>query len=339
MERAEKVRLGWIKLYERVRNAGLVCRRCGISRPTLRKWWNRYLVYGPAGLVSHSRRPRRCAGRKVFSHEEQLICSLRRDRRLGSKRLRNELMRIHGVRLSAATVHKVLLRYQLNRLSQRRPSRHHRRRYSRPIPGERVQMDVCKIAPGCYQYTAVDDCTRYIVAGLFTRRTGANTLEFLDKVVTEMPFPIQRIQTDRGREFFADKVQKRLRAWAIKFRPIKPRSPQLNGKVERAQRTALEEFWSGAALKAVDLEQQLQQWQHHYNWERPHTALGGITPIDRCCSLFDKTPFHEEVAANFDPANERMRVQHYPSDRALGHFSARLTAASAAAPNLSQGRI
>jgi hypothetical protein len=124
--------------------------------------------------------------------------------------------------------------------------------------------------------------------------------------------------------------------WAIKFRPIKPRSPQLNGKVERAQRTALEELWSWAAPKAVDLGQQLQEWPHHYIWERAHTASAGITPIDRCRSLFDKTPFHEEVAANFDPANERIRVQHYPSDRALGRFSARLTAELAAAP-LSQG--
>jgi transposase InsO family protein len=58
---------------------------------------------------------------------------------------------------------------------------------------------------------------------------------FLDKIVEEMPFAIQRIQTDRGREFFDAKVQRRLLDWAIKFRPTKPRSPQLNGKVERAQ--------------------------------------------------------------------------------------------------------
>jgi transposase-like protein len=230
MEQSERVRLGWVKLYERVQDAGVVCRRCGVSRPTLRKWWRRYLAHGPAGLVSHSRRPRRCAGRKVFSREEQLICALRQERRLGSKRLRNELMRIHGVRLSAATIHKVLLRHQINRLPQRRLRRKHGRRYNRPIPGDRIQMDVCKIGPGCYQYTAVDDCSRYIVVGLFERRTAANTLSFLDKTVDEMPFAIQRIQTDRGREFFADKVQKRLLAWAIKFRPIKPRSPQLNGR-------------------------------------------------------------------------------------------------------------
>ena len=63
-----------------------------------------------------------------------------------------------------------------------------------------------------------------------------------------MPFPIQQSQTDRGREFFAYKVQQRLMEWAIKFGPIKPRSPHLNGKVERSQKTDLHEFWSTVDL-------------------------------------------------------------------------------------------
>lgn len=67
-------------------------------------------------------------------------------------------------------------------------------------------------------------------------------------------------------------------------------------------------------------------WQHPYNWERPHTALAGASPIDRCCALLDQTPLHEEVAANFNEADERLRVQHYPTDLALGRLSARLTA-------------
>ena len=68
-------------------------------------------------------------------------------------------------------------------------------------------MDTTKIAPGIYQFTAVDDCSRYRVLGVYKRRTAANTLLFLERVIEEMSFPIQRIQTDRGREFFAIKVQ------------------------------------------------------------------------------------------------------------------------------------
>jgi len=58
-----------------------------------------------------------------------------------------------------------------------------------------------------------------------------------------MPFRIQRIQTDRGSEFFAEAVQRRLMTERIKFRPIPPRSPHLNGKVERSQLTDRNEFW------------------------------------------------------------------------------------------------
>jgi putative transposase len=52
-------------------------------------------------------------------------------------------------------------------------------------------MDTCKIAPGLYQYTAIDDCSRYPVLEVYMRRTAQNTLDFLEKVIGEIPFPIQ----------------------------------------------------------------------------------------------------------------------------------------------------
>ena len=93
-----------------------------------------------------------------------------------------------------------------------------------------------------------------------------------------MPFAIQRIPTDRGTKFFAEKVQRRLMAEAVKFRPIPPRSPHLNGKVERAQRTVLEEFWPTADARAADIGEQLAVWVHHYNWDRPHRVTGWLMP-------------------------------------------------------------
>ena len=73
--------------------------------------------------------------------------------------------------------------------------------------------------------------------GLYPRRAGKYTIAFLERVIEEMPFPIQRVQTDRGTEFFAEQVQRFLKLNFIKFRPIPPRSPHLNGKVERSQGT------------------------------------------------------------------------------------------------------
>ena len=52
-------RLTWVRMYEQTGDAGLTCRRCGVSRPTLRKWWRRYQEEGVAGLIDRSRRPHR----------------------------------------------------------------------------------------------------------------------------------------------------------------------------------------------------------------------------------------------------------------------------------------
>lgn len=122
-----------------------------------------------------------------------------------------------------------------------------------------------------------------------------------------MPVSIQRIQTDRGQKFSACKVQDRLKSWSIRFRPIRPRSSHLSGKVERVQKTALEEFWPTVDLNDPELETRLAEWQHFYNWERPHDSLGRRAPIDRLCDLIHQAPTGEEIAAAFDPCDEFIR--------------------------------
>ena len=73
MNREIQQRLQWVRLYQESGDTGLVCRRCGISRPTLRKWWRRYQDLGEAGLNSLSRRPKTSPSRKVTSKDESLI--------------------------------------------------------------------------------------------------------------------------------------------------------------------------------------------------------------------------------------------------------------------------
>jgi len=278
MDREKQQRLTWVRLYEETGDAGLTCRRCGISRPTLRKWWRRYQAHGEAGLESQSKRPHNSPNTKVTSEYEQLILHLRASRKLGARRLQSELLRLHDVSLALATIHKVLQRHQVKPIKKYRKKADYIR-YERPIPGDRVQMDTCKIGPGLYQYTSVDDCTRYRVLRLYSRRTAANTLDFLDCVIDEMPFPIQRIQTDRGREFFAMKVQQKLMKYNIKFRPNKPGSPHLNGKVERSQKTDKTEFYATVDVSDENLDNLLAEWQHYYNWDRPHSAHHGKSPM------------------------------------------------------------
>ena len=182
MKRGIKARLKWIELYKKTQNAGLVCRRCGISRPTLRKWLRRYEESGVEGLNNKSRRPLQSPNKKVTDEQERLILDLRRNRKLGARRIQNELIRNHQLSLSLATIHKILTRHNVKPLKRKRRKQQYKR-YEGPIPGDRVQLDTCKVAPGLYQYTAVDDCTRYRVLGLYKRRTAANTIRFIDMLI------------------------------------------------------------------------------------------------------------------------------------------------------------
>ena len=266
--------------------------------------------------MSQSRRPHSSPATKVGAEQERLIMELRSSRNLGARRLQSELLRQHGISLSLATIHKVLLRNHASPVKKFRVKQDFIR-YARPVPGDRVQMDTCKIGPGHYQYTAVDDCTRYRVLRLYDRRTAGNTLDFLDCVVDEMPFPIQRIQTDRGREFFAHKVQEKLMEYGIKFRPNKPGSPHLNGKVERSQQTDKTEFYATVDLSDARLEDLLSEWQHYYNWDRPHSAHHGKSPMERYFELADETPLSEEAYRHYSPEAERIQDPNYKVDLEL----------------------
>lgn len=165
----------------------------------------------------------------------------------------------------------------------------------RRVPGERLQVDTIKIANGNYPYTAIDDGTRYQVARLYPHRTAANKLKFLPHVVEEMPFPIQRIQTDRGREFTAYDVRETLAQWGINWHPKRARSPHLNGKVERGQKATLQESYAVADLtqSLEELNAPLGEYQDDYNRERVHGSFQSfhtpssssydITGIEQLC--------------------------------------------------------
>ena len=97
MERIIKTRLAWVKLYKETGNAGLVCRRCGVSRPTLRKWVRRYKEHGIDGVADQSKKPKTSPHSKVTTNHEQLILDLREKRKLGARRIQNELSRLHNL--------------------------------------------------------------------------------------------------------------------------------------------------------------------------------------------------------------------------------------------------
>jgi len=148
MDAIVRRRLEWVRNYESTGDAGITCRRCGISRPTLRLWARRLRLLGEVGLSGLSRRPNRSPGRKLNAPERTLILALR-ERNLGARRIQSELPLLHDTELSITSVQKVLVQAAVAPLRKTRRSVPPRR-YSRPIPGDRMQMDTMKIVPGVY---------------------------------------------------------------------------------------------------------------------------------------------------------------------------------------------
>ncbi|MEM8558248.1 MAG: IS481 family transposase, partial [Bacteroidota bacterium] len=282
---------------------------CGISRPTLRKWSRRYEAEGEAGLHSRSRRPKRLRPSNVDEDLRERILALRRERNLGPKRIQAELLRHDGIKRSTSTIWKVLHRAEVGPLH--RPKRYRKpKRYTRPVPGDRVQIDSMKVAPNLYQFTAVDDCTRLRVLGLYPDRSAASAKQFLiERVLPEFPFPLQRVQTDQGAEFCSEAFHGALHERKIKFRPNRPRAPHLNGKVERSQRTDKVEFYALADLSDAALPERLGAWQRFYNADRPHSSLGGKTPLERYHEVAALVPTRGAIAGAYDTKKERWNVR------------------------------
>ena len=106
------------------------------------------------------------------------MSSIRNECKLWVRRVQSEIKRLHDISLSLATIHKVFKKNNIPYLQKKRYYRKQAKRYNCKLPVERVQMDVCKIVSSLYQYTAIDDGTRYKVLALYKRRTAINTFDF-----------------------------------------------------------------------------------------------------------------------------------------------------------------
>jgi transposase InsO family protein len=157
------------------------------------------------------------------------------------------------------------------------------REYPVREPGDLVQVDTLDVRPlpgvVLQHFTARDVISRWDVLEVHTRATAATAAGFLDTLLTRTPFPIKALQVDGGSEFqalFEQACQQR----GIRLFVLPPRSPKLNGCVERAQRTHTEEFYElyDGDPEITTLNHALLAWEHTYNTLRPHQSLAYLTP-------------------------------------------------------------
>jgi transposase InsO family protein len=273
-------------------NVAKTCRYYGISRQVYYKWRRRYEEDGLAGLSDRSRAAHH---RPNATHTEVVgkIIHLRQHYHFGPQKISMYLKRYHDIDVSTSGVWRILKRLGLNRLpSSQRYKRHSERwkRYEKPEPGHRVQIDVKFIAPlkgsrkRYYQFTAIDDCTRVRVLRVYDRCNNKTAIQFFDYVMQKLPFRVEVIQTDNGSEFQAA-FHWHVIDSGVSHVYIKPATPRLNGKVERSHRIDAEEFYRMLDGVVVDdasvLNAKLEEWERFYNFDRPHGSLGGQTPYER----------------------------------------------------------
>src|SRR5487761_338889 len=299
LSREARKRLQWFDFYHaHGRNAALTCRYFGISRQTFYRWKRRYDPQALGSLEDRSHQPRHRRHPTWTAEQAERVRLLREQYPRWGKDKLAVLLRREGWAVSVSMVGRILTSLrQSGALSAPVLFRVKRRRgmsgrpwalrkpkdYAVEKPGDLVQLDTMDLRPSpgvvLKQFTARDMISRWDVIEVHRRATSTAATLFLNTLQRRLPFPLRALQVDGGAEFaavFEQACQQR----GLKLFVLPPRSPKLNGQVERANRTHTEEFYeiTPCSLPIAELNHELQAWEQTYNTIRPHQALGYLTP-------------------------------------------------------------
>jgi transposase InsO family protein len=271
----------------------------GVSRATAYKWLRRYRALGQAGLADRSSRPHRCPHALTAPRVRRVLAARRRHRQ-GPHRL---AWKLH---LPRSTIYGVLRRHGVSRLTHTDRASGVVVRYQREHPGELVHIDVKKLGRipdggghkihgraaasrgrGIgydYIHSAVDDRSRVAFSQILPDESAATAALFLVEAASffaDHGVQIQRVLTDNAKAYAESVVFAETAAGlGITLKRTRRYRPQTNGKVERFNKTLLEE-WAYARLYRSNTERRraFARWLRLYNHRRPHTALDGLTPM------------------------------------------------------------
>lgn len=302
---------GRINLVELVVEDGWVharvAERLQVSRATVSKWVRRYRAHGRAGLEDRSSRPR-SSPNQTSRRTERRIVALRFTKRWGPHRIGYHLHLPHS------TIGKVLNRYRMPLLGHidmntglpvRKPKPV---RYEKENPGDMVHIDVKKLGripdggghrtlgravgkrvkktsrPGhAFLHSAIDDHSRVVYSEILTdekKETASGFWERACAFYASHGITVTQVMTDNGSCYRSALFNAAL--GNVVHRYTRPYRPQTNGKIERFHRTLTAEW---AYVRHYNSDQAradtYQAWIHSYNHHRPHTGIGGQSPIDR----------------------------------------------------------
>ena len=262
-----------------------------ISRQAIYEWRAKYDGRSWKSLIDKSHRPHHHPNehtpeekemilRLYPYHKDDMIMLWDALRKKGYKRSYTSLVRV---------VNK-WIKPEIKQKQTRKPKPYQRAEY----PGQKVQVDVKFVPTYCvvngrkyYQYTAVDECTRWTFREMYDEHSTYSSTDFLVKLVKNCPFPIREVQTDNGAEFTRALLsndgklslfEKMLEKCGIKYHRIRVATPRHNGKVERQHRTDEKRFYKKMKMYNLDDgRKQLAKYNKKSN-NIPKICLGFLTP-------------------------------------------------------------
>lgn len=271
-----------------------VARELSVTRQTIYTWKARYKRFGIDGLIKQRKRRTDTPHNKTSQEIEQLVINTAQTYwNDGVEALADHLQRLYNLTINPTTVYRILKRAGI-RYGEHHPrttKRWKKQLFAHQVPGLELQMDT-KYPFGYKQdrviYTIIDDASRWVYAWTYTTANQQNTIDFINRVRTHIPFPIQKIRTDQGKEFIATAVRQHLATLGIEQRMNTPYCPEENGKIERFHRTLSEKCVVGMypSDQLDTLQYKLTLFLQYYNYQKRHRGLGmeGMTPIQKIAS-------------------------------------------------------
>ena len=138
--------------------------------------------------------------------------------------------------------------------------------------------------------TIVDTYTREsLKIGVEHSLNGQSVLDMFEEIISEWGKP-EVILSDNGTEFTSNKVTRWQKEATICWEYIEPGKPYQNGNIEsfngKLRDECLNENWF---LSLEEAKRIIEKWRIHYNTQRPHSSLGGLTPDELASQLEKKT--------------------------------------------------
>jgi len=304
LSREAKVRLKFLE-FSQDHSVSLTSRHFGISRSTFYRWRRRYNPKNLQSLEDRPKTPKRVRTPQWGYEQLERVRTLREEYPFWGKEKLALLLKQEGYSLSPSTVGRILtylkrrnlLREPVKKLKVRNSLRKRIYATRKPgdyqveLPGDLLQIDTLDLRFNTGNtfkgFTALDTLSRYGFAEVYPKATSLSAREFLEQMIRGSPFPIRAVQTDGGSEFYGE-FEIACKELGIKFFSLPPRSPKLNGKVERMNRTLREEFWAFYEDEdnLEEMRAALRKWTSEvYNGKRPHQGLGYLTPAQYLLSF------------------------------------------------------